>query len=77
MVDKESSATEKILAVVDLATGFGDEAKKIGKILGIADDVKDAKKTVKGARTEPLDLQEKLTLDEAKAGAGAPIMKVN
>ncbi len=31
--------------------------------------------TKPGARTEPKDLQEKLTLDEAKSGQGEPIMK--
>ena len=49
--------------------------KAAGKAFGLADDLKDAKKAYKGARTEPKDLQEKLTLDEAKGGAGRPFME--
>ena len=44
LFDDESSTTEKALAIFDLVTGFGDEAKAVSKTLGIVDDASDAKK---------------------------------
>ncbi|MBB4038360.1 uncharacterized protein RhaS with RHS repeats [Dysgonomonas hofstadii] len=48
--------------------------KSIGKALGIVSDAKKAEKVVdgaqSGARTQPRNLQEQLTLEEAKSGAG-------
>ena len=47
LFDDDSSTTEKALAIFDLVTGFGDEAKAVSKTLGIVDDAADAGKTAK------------------------------
>lgn len=36
--DDEASSVDKVIAVVDLVTGFGDEAKKFGKSFGVIED---------------------------------------
>ena len=46
LFDDDSSTAEKALAIFDLVTGFGDEAKAVSKTLGIVDDAADAGKQI-------------------------------
>ena len=49
LFDSESSTFEKVIAGVDLVTGFGDEAAKGAKMLGIADEAAETGKKIKTA----------------------------
>lgn len=62
-MDKGKQAVDKV------KEGLGNMADKVRDFFGKKKD-KDWKPK-DGARTEPIDLQEKLTLDEAKGGAGS------
>jgi hypothetical protein len=83
LTDSNASLTDRVIAGASLASELlpvsvgdvKDVYKLAKKVTGKIDDAKDTKKVVKGARTEPKDLQEQLTLEEAKGGAGEPIMQ--
>ena len=62
LFDDDSSTAEKALAIFDLVTGFGDEAKAVSKTLGIVDDAADAGKTAKKLMQFPVhqNLNQKL-----------------
>ncbi len=61
-------------AIIRGLSKFADEAARaVKKIFKTSDEGADAVKA--GSRTEPKDLQEQLTLDEAKSGQGEKIMQ--
>lgn len=57
--DKNSSGFDKLIAAVDLATGFGDETKKVSKALGVVNDAGDVKKRGKAANKLEADPEAK------------------
>ena len=48
--DSDASGFEKGIAAFDLATGFGDEAKRIAKYVGVSDAIIDGARTIDGIK---------------------------
>ena len=57
-------------AVIDLATGFGSEAKKASKSLGFADKASDVKKGSKSVKDQALDVKKDLNNGQNSVNVG-------